>query len=174
MENRVAKAWSKWRELSGVICDKKVPTKLKILIYQSVIRPTLLYGCETWPMSVKDERRTATTEMTMVRWAMGVGLLEHRRNEEILEEVKVEQIATVMGRRRLEWFGHVKRRDETENSRAVVEMKMEGKRQKFRWKDTVRRDMKAWSIMEEWATDRERWKSLCKTRYPAQGDGGER
>ena len=79
-------------------------------------------------MSVKDERRTATTEVTMVRWAMGVGLLEHRRNEEILEEVKVEQIATVMRRRRLEWFGHVKRRDETENSRALVEMKMEGTR----------------------------------------------
>ena len=91
-------------------------------------------------MSVKDERRTATTEMRMVRWAMGMSLLEHRRNEEILEEVKVEHIATVMRRRRLEWFGHVKRRDETENSRAVVEMKMDGKRPrgrpKLRWKDT--------------------------------------
>ena len=104
MENRVANAWSKWTELSGVICDKKVPTKLKILIYQTVIRPTLLYGCETWSMPVKDERRTSTTDMTMMRWAIGVGLLEHRRNEDILEEVKVEQIATVMRRRRLEWF----------------------------------------------------------------------
>ena len=146
-------------------------------IYQTVIRPTLLYGCETWPMSVKDERRMATTEMRMVRWAMGVSLLEHRRNEEILEEAKVEQIATVMRRRRLEWFGHVKRRDKTENIRAVVEMKMEGKRPRgrpqLRWKDTVKRDMKAWSIKEEWATDHEKWRSLCKTRYPAQGDGGE-
>ena len=126
MDNKVAKAWSKWRELSGVICDKKIPTKLKILISQTVIRPTLPFGCETWPISVKNERLTATTDMTMVRWAMGVGLLEHRMNEEILEEVKVEQIATVMRMRWLEWFGHIKRRDETENSRAVVEMKREG------------------------------------------------
>ena len=51
----------------------------------------------------------------------GVSMLEHRRSEEILEEAKVEQIATVMGRRRLEWFGHVKRSDETENIRAVIE-----------------------------------------------------
>ena len=58
----------------------------------------------------------STTEMRMVRWAMGV------------EEAKVEQIETVMRRRRLEWFGHVKRKDETENIRAVIEMKMEGKR----------------------------------------------
>ena len=157
MHCRTCKVWC--RELSGVIFDKKVPTKLKILIYQTVIRPTLLYGCETWPMSVKDERRMATTEMRMVRWAMGVSVLEHRRNEEILEEAKVEQIATVMRRRRLERFGHVKRRGETGNIRAVVEMKME-----LRWKDTVRRDVKAWSIREEWATDRERWKSLTGRR----------
>ena len=40
----------------------------------------------------------------------------------------MELIAMVMKRRRLEWFGHVKRRRETENIRAVAEMKMEGKR----------------------------------------------
>ena len=45
-------------------------------------------------------------------------------NEEILEEAKVEAIATGMRRRRLEWFGHVKRRGETENIRAVSKMKM--------------------------------------------------
>ena len=98
----------------------------------------------------------------MVRWAMGERLLEHRRKEEILEEAKVEPIATVMRRRRLEWFGHVKRRHETENSRAVAEMKMEGKRcrgrPKLRWNDTVRKDLKTLIIKEEWATDRERWK----------------
>ena len=95
----MTKAWSKWRELSGVICDKKIPTKLKLLIYQTVITPTLLYGCEAWPMSIKYEKRMATTEMGMVRWAMGVSLLEHKRNEEIWEEAKVEPIATVMRRR---------------------------------------------------------------------------
>ena len=60
--------------------DKTIPTKLKLLIYQTVIRPTLLYRCETWPMSVKDEKRMTTTEIGMVRWAMGVSLLEHWRN----------------------------------------------------------------------------------------------
>ena len=62
--------------------------------------------------------------------------------------------------------------------RAAAEMKMEGKRPrggpKLRWKDTVRRGAKAWNTEEEWATDRDRWKGICKTRYPAQGNGGER
>ena len=45
---------------------------------------------------------------------MGVSVLEHRTNEEILEDATVEQIVAVM-RRGLEWFGHVIRRDEQKN-----------------------------------------------------------
>ena len=61
----------------------------------------------------------------------------------------MEPIAMVMEEmRRLEWFGHVKRRDETENIRAVAKIKMEEKRprgrRELRWKDTGRRDMNAW------------------------------
>ena len=58
--------------------------------------------------------------------AMGVGMFEHRRNEEIFVEAMVEPIAMAKRRRRLEWFGDIKRRDETESIRVVVEMKMEG------------------------------------------------
>ena len=57
----------------------------------------------------------------------------------------------------------MKRRDETENIRAVAEIKMEGKhpigRPRLRWKDTVGRDMKAsTAIRGEWAIDREKRK----------------
>ena len=51
------------------------------------------------------------------------GVMGNGGEPEILEEAMMEPIAMVM--RRLEWFEHVKRRDETENIRAVVEMKME-------------------------------------------------
>ena len=72
------------------------------------------------PMSVKYENCMTTTEMRMGQWSMSLILLEP-----ILEEARVEPIVTVM--RRMEWLGHVKRTDETENIRAVAEMKMEGK-----------------------------------------------
>ena len=32
-KNRVRLSWNKWRETMGVICDKKVPVKLKVKIY---------------------------------------------------------------------------------------------------------------------------------------------
>ena len=34
---RVSAAWAKWRDLSGVISDKKMPRKLKVKLYMTVI-----------------------------------------------------------------------------------------------------------------------------------------
>ena len=53
---RVSAAWGKWRDLSGVISDKKMPRKLKIKLYMTVIRPVLLYGAECWTVGGTDSR----------------------------------------------------------------------------------------------------------------------
>ena len=45
---RVNVAWGKWRDLSGVIIDKKMSRKFKIKLYMPVIRPVLLHGAECW------------------------------------------------------------------------------------------------------------------------------
>jgi len=40
---RMSKAWNKWR-LAGVLCDKIMPTKLKILTYNTAMKPVPLYS----------------------------------------------------------------------------------------------------------------------------------
>ncbi|EYC03701.1 hypothetical protein Y032_0092g2571 [Ancylostoma ceylanicum] len=37
-EHRANAAWSKWRQVTGVMCDRKVPLKLKFRIYRTVVR----------------------------------------------------------------------------------------------------------------------------------------
>ena len=71
-----------------------------------------------------------------------------------MEEARVEPVAMVMRRRMLEWFGHVKEEMKQKTSKQL---------QKWGWReesqrktqvemdDTVRRDLKAWKIREEWA-----------------------
>ena len=74
-KNRVRLAWNKWKEVTGVIHDKKVPVKLKHDIYETVLRPTMTYGAECWTMKKKDEMLMNKTEMRMLRWIQGVSLI---------------------------------------------------------------------------------------------------
>jgi hypothetical protein len=50
MKMLVIKAgWLKWRQASGILCDPRVPVKLKGKFYMTAIRPAMLYGAECWP-----------------------------------------------------------------------------------------------------------------------------
>ena len=63
VKQRVEVAWMKWRDISGVMCDKRMPRKLKCKIYRTAIRPVLLYGAECKTIRKKEEnflRRTET------------------------------------------------------------------------------------------------------------------
>jgi hypothetical protein len=46
---RISAGWLKWRQASGVLCDKRVLQKLKGKFYRTAIRPAMLYGAECWP-----------------------------------------------------------------------------------------------------------------------------
>ena len=52
-KKRFRLAWNKRRKVTGVICDKKVPVKLKHKIYKTVIRPTMTHGAGWWTMKKK-------------------------------------------------------------------------------------------------------------------------
>ena len=45
---RVGAAWRNWKICNGVLCDKRMPLKLKGKVYRTVVRPAILYGAETW------------------------------------------------------------------------------------------------------------------------------
>ena len=125
-KNRVRLAWNKWREVTGVICDKKVPVKLKHKIYRTVIRPTMTYGADCWTMKKEDEKLMNKTEMRMLRWIQCVSLREHKINEDIREAATVQPITTHLMQKRLLWYSHVSRRDDSHMTRTVLDMVVEG------------------------------------------------
>ena len=47
--HRIKAGWMKWRQASGILCDKRVPQKLKGKFYRMTIRPIMLYEAECWP-----------------------------------------------------------------------------------------------------------------------------
>ena len=38
---RVSAAWRNWKRCSGVMCDRRMPVKLKGKVYKTVVRPAL-------------------------------------------------------------------------------------------------------------------------------------
>ena len=48
ISQRVNAAWGNWKRCSGVLCDRRMPVKLKGKVCKTVIRPALLNGAETW------------------------------------------------------------------------------------------------------------------------------
>ena len=48
-----------------------LPKNLKIKIYRSIIMPVVLYGCETWSLTMREERRLRVSENRVLRRIFG-------------------------------------------------------------------------------------------------------
>ena len=125
---RVSAAWGKWRYLSGVISDKKMPRKLKIKLYVTVIRQVLLYGADYWTVRKKEEQILEKTEMRMLRRIKGVTLRDKVKSVDIRKELWVNSIHEKVREMRLRWYGHMQRMEENNEVRAVVDMRVPAKR----------------------------------------------
>jgi len=109
---RVIAAWLKWRQVTGVLCDRRMPIRLEAKIYRSVVRPVALFGCECWPAAASHERMLHAMKMRMLRWSLGLTRLDHVTNNDTRTRLKVAPITEKMRQARLRWYGHVMRRDE--------------------------------------------------------------
>ncbi|KAF3682123.1 putative pre-mRNA-processing factor 6-like [Capsicum annuum] len=87
--HRIGAGWLKWRLASGVLCDKKVPPKLKGKFYRVAVRPAMLYGAECWPVKNSHIKKLKVAEMRMLRWMYGHTRKDRIRNESIREQVGV-------------------------------------------------------------------------------------
>ena len=80
------------------------------------------------------------------------------------------EVSKKIQQRRLQWFGHVMRREEDHVCRRVMDMEVDGRRRrgrpKFRWKDNVSNDMREKSLREQDAQDRRRWRRLIRNSDP--------
>ena len=107
IHGRINVAWSRWRDLLGIMYDKKVPVKRKSKLYKTVVRPAMVYGSECWALRKQEEQRLHTTEMKMLRWSQRKTRKDVIKNATVRGIAKVTPTKSVRTQKRLSCYGRV-------------------------------------------------------------------
>jgi hypothetical protein len=132
------------------LSSRLLSKNLKTTIYRTIILPLVLYGCENWSLTLKDERRLRVFENRVLRRVFGpkrdevTGEWRRLHNEELNDLYSLPSIVRVVKSRRMRWAGHVERMGEDSGVHRVVG-KPEGKRPLGRairrWVDNIKMDL---------------------------------
>jgi hypothetical protein len=124
---------------------------IKIKIYRTIILPVVLYGCETWSVTLREEHRLRVLENRVLRRIFEpkrdevTGEWRRLHKEELNELYSSPNIIRVIKSRRMRWVGHVARMEERRGAyRSLVE-RPEGRRPlgtpRHRWEDNINMDL---------------------------------
>jgi len=125
--------------------------KLKNKIYRTIILPVVLYGCEAWSVTLREERKLWGFENMVLRRIFGPrsdevkGEWRRLHNEELSDLYSSPNIVRVIKSRRMKWAGHVVRMVEEMGAYRVLVGKPVGKkplgRPRPRWVDNIGMDL---------------------------------
>jgi len=134
--------------LSSILLSKN----LKIKMYRTIILPVVLYGCETWLLTLWEECRLRVFENRVLRRIFGPRRVEvtgecwKLHTEELNDLYSSPNIVRVIKLRRMRWVEPVVRMGERGGIYRVLLGKLEGRRPlgrpRHRWEDNIKMDLK--------------------------------
>jgi hypothetical protein len=145
-----------------------------IKIHRIIILSVVLYGCETWSLTLREEHRLRVFENRVLRGIFGpkrdgvTGKWRRLHNEELNDLYSSPNIIRVIKSRKLRWAVQVARRGESRGAYRILVGRPEGRRPlgrtRRRWEDNIKMNLQefGWGGME-WialAQDRDRWRAL--------------
>jgi hypothetical protein len=111
----------------------------------------VLYGCETWSLTLREEHRLRVFENRVLRRIFGpkrdevTGEWRKLHNEELRDLYSSPSIIKMIKSRRMRWAGHLARMGEKRNAYRLLVGKPEGRRplrrSRRRWVDNIRMDL---------------------------------
>jgi len=137
--------------VQNLLSSSLLSKKLKIKIYRTIILPVVLYVCETWSLTLREERRLRVFENRVLRRVFGpkrdevTGEWRKLHNEDLSDLYSLPNIVRVVKSRRMRWVGHVASMGQGRVVYRVLVGKPEGKRPlgrpRRRWEDNIKKDL---------------------------------
>jgi hypothetical protein len=137
----------------------------------------VLYGCETWYLTLREEHRLRLFENGVLRRIFGpkrdevTGGWRKLHNEELHGLYSSPSIIRVIKVGRMRWAGHVARMGEVRGAYNILVGRPEGRRPlgrpRRRWEDKINMDLREIGFGDvDWiylAQNRDRWRALVNT-----------
>jgi hypothetical protein len=124
---------------------------LKIKTYETVVLPVVLYGCETWSLTLEEEHRLRVFENRVLRKIFGPKMEEDGswrklHSDELHDLYSLPNIVRVIKSRRMRWAGHVALMGEGRGAYRVLVGRPKGKRPlgrpRHRWEYNIKMDLR--------------------------------
>lgn len=146
-----------------VFDNHDISTQTKLYVYQAVVVPTLLYGCETWTTYRRHLLCLEKYHHRCIRRILGIKWQDRRTNVSVLEEANATSIESLIIKHQLRWTGHVSRMPESRLPKQIMYCQLKfGQRkqggQQKRYKDVLKSNLKKSQI------DPGNWESVASTR----------
>jgi hypothetical protein len=126
--------------VQNLLSSRLLSKNLKSRIFKTIILPVVLYGCETWSLTLRKEIRLRVFENRVLRSIFGpkrdevTGEWRKLHNEELRDLYSSSSIIRIMKSRRMKLAGHVARKWE---KRTRLDYWWERRR----WVDNIRMDL---------------------------------
>jgi hypothetical protein len=147
---------------------------INIKIYRTIILTVVLYGCETWSLTLREEHRIRVFENRVLRRIFGpkrdevTGEWRRLHSEDLNDLYSSPNIIQEIKSRRMRWAGHVACMGEGRGAYRSLVGRSEGRRPlgrpSRRWKDYIKMHLKevGWEGMDwiDMAQDTDRWRAL--------------
>ena len=166
VRHRIQAGANAWRNVEGVMVDRKISRKLKGKVLDSCVVPASTYGLDTLALSELHQHKLQVCEINWIRKIAGVRRVERRTMKDLREEVGTK--ACIVGKivkSRVKWAGHIVRMKDDKLPKRDETKKQEGSRKRerpqLRWDDCVKRDLRKAEEEEQWrenANNRDQWK----------------
>ena len=160
---KAATSYQMWRRKVFRSPNLSIATKMRV--FRLMVMSILLYGCETWAVTVPLVTKMQTFCMRCLRDIVGVSKWDQWTNEAVLERAGEYPVGEQIRRRRMQWLGHLERMSPDRVQRAILRARPTGRTrtkggQKQRWIDVVNEDLKDVPDWRSFVRDRGKWRNL--------------